>query len=149
VLDVKTPFPSSSLGGKDFVQRSHEANSAKYAPIATAYATAYTSCPVLTFIIPSVGPIPTHSLDTLVAAGLNKTRSRKLLRECSEKAAKRNCALASTLPKRRVGAGDDDVDPDAAPAHEVPEEVFVDGVFEGPDWAAAGGVPGLPPSPRP
>ena len=97
IVDFKCPYPTEG-----FIRRTHEANVAKYAGIATWYREQGYRVTTETVIIPSVGPNLKHAFDTLRRIGFTVKEVNKMLLLMSASVAKANHAtLAPTLPSLR------------------------------------------------
>jgi hypothetical protein len=97
IIDVKTPFPVRKLNGRTFIETSDMKNKTKYEALRLGYSRKYRECHVDTLIIPSAGPIPKLSFNTLRNTGLSKSIVNKTLKRISIATTRANVALLSTL----------------------------------------------------
>lgn len=92
LIDMKTPYPRS-----DYVARTHLSNHLKYRGIASDYRHAEFHTQTFTIIVPSAGPVPMHTWESLKRIGFPERQINTLIRNMSTASIRANYAIAATL----------------------------------------------------
>jgi hypothetical protein len=93
IIDMKTPFPSP-----DYVKNTHVDLATKYESIRVAYERKLIGgASTFTIQIPSTGPVPMHTFDSLARIGFHRNKITKMIREMTTASIKANYHLSKTL----------------------------------------------------
>jgi len=98
IIDVKVPFPIPG-----FIEKVHNDNVNKYSTLAGRYFHKYPrDVPILTIIIPSVGPNLNFTASQFRVLGFIERESNRVMSNRSSEVARKNFLLTKTLPTTHV-----------------------------------------------